>query len=134
MKTKWLAVFTILMMCLLSVYALADGDSEWLRSRFNNYIQLASHVGDYDGWLDISGLGGVTLRDGVSVRLPTVLSIVSVLWQHMLQVSLITAGHMLSTCLHVLEVTTGFRESTTATSHTMPALRKSSAIAIRSVS
>ena len=68
MKTKWLAVFTILMMCLLSVYALADGDSEWLRSRFNNYIQLASHVGDYDGWLDISGLGGVTLRDGVSVR------------------------------------------------------------------
>ena len=68
MKTKWLAIFTILMMCLLSVYALADGDSEWLRSRFNNYIQLASHVGDYDGWLDISGLGGVTLRDGVSVR------------------------------------------------------------------
>lgn len=56
------------LLCLLTTAALADGDSEWLRSRFNEYIQLASHVGDYDGWLDISGMGGVSIGDTASVR------------------------------------------------------------------
>lgn len=68
MKVKWFAALVILMTCLLFVCGCADGEGQWLRSRFNNYIQLASHVGEYDGWLDISGLGGVTLREGISVR------------------------------------------------------------------
>jgi len=58
----------LVLLCLLTSAALADGDSEWLASRFNDYIQLASYVGDYDGWLDITGIGGVTVADAVTVR------------------------------------------------------------------
>lgn len=38
--------------------ALADGGGPWVKSRLNGDVQLASFVGDYDGWVDISGLGG----------------------------------------------------------------------------
>ena len=58
----------VLTLCLLSCAALADGYSEWVKSSLNGYVQLASFVGEYDGWVDIEGLGGVTSSDQISVR------------------------------------------------------------------
>lgn len=58
----------VVLICLLVCSAFADGGGKWVNSRYNGYIQLASHVGDYDGWVDISGLGGVALGEQISVR------------------------------------------------------------------
>ena len=56
-----------LVLCLLSCAALADGASEWLYSRYNGYVQLASYAGEYDGYICVDGLGGVTAADAFSV-------------------------------------------------------------------
>lgn len=48
--------------------ALADGSAPWVRSRLNGDVQLASFAGDYDGWVDISGLGGIAMGERISVR------------------------------------------------------------------
>lgn len=47
----------------LSVSALADGYSEWLHSRVHGYTQLASYVGEYNGYVCVDGMGGVTAAD-----------------------------------------------------------------------
>ena len=58
----------LLMLCLLCTAAFADGYSEWVKSRANGYVQFASYAGEYDGWVDIEGLGGVTQSEQVNVR------------------------------------------------------------------
>ena len=49
--------------------ALADGFSNWMVSQFNGYVQLASYAGDYEGWVDISGYGGIGLGERNSVQI-----------------------------------------------------------------
>lgn len=59
---KKLAILALaLMLCLTT--ALADGGSGWLYSKLNGYVQLASYVGEYDGYVNVDGLGGVTSAD-----------------------------------------------------------------------
>ncbi|MBR5302197.1 MAG: SH3 domain-containing protein [Clostridia bacterium] len=54
-----------LAMSLVVCAAAADGISgEWLHSRYNGYVRLASYVGEYDGYVCVDGLGGVTVGDG----------------------------------------------------------------------
>lgn len=62
---KKTAVFVLcMMMSLYACMAIADGDSgEWLTSRYNGYVRLASYVGEYDGYVSVDGLGGVTADD-----------------------------------------------------------------------
>lgn len=55
------------MLCLMTTAALADGGGEWVKS-LHGYVQFASFVGDYDGWVDIEGMGGVTLREQANLR------------------------------------------------------------------
>ncbi|MBQ8618179.1 MAG: SH3 domain-containing protein [Clostridia bacterium] len=56
-----LAVFAALM--LFACAAGADGSSGWLYSRLNGYVRLASYTGEYDGYVNVDGLGGVTAGD-----------------------------------------------------------------------
>lgn len=56
-----------LAMTLLAGVALADGYEEWLTSRYNGYVRLASYAGEYDGYVNVDGLGGVTAADSYQV-------------------------------------------------------------------
>ncbi|MBQ4266031.1 MAG: SH3 domain-containing protein [Clostridia bacterium] len=56
-----------LALCLSACAAMADGNPEWLYSRLNGWVQLASYVGEYDGYVCVDGLGGVTLADDYRV-------------------------------------------------------------------
>lgn len=51
-------------LCLLLAAAKADGSGDWLYSRMNGWIQMAGYTGDYDGYVGVDGLGGVTASDG----------------------------------------------------------------------
>ncbi len=55
------------MLCLSAAAALADGNSEWMYSRLNGWMRLASYTGNYDGYVSVDGCGGVTLSDEVMV-------------------------------------------------------------------
>ena len=60
------AIFVLcLAMSLFACLASADGVSgEWLTSRYNGYVRLASYAGEYDGYVSVDGLGGETAADG----------------------------------------------------------------------
>ena len=62
-----LALAALLLVCLTAV-SLADGGGEWFSSKFNGYVQMASYVGNYNGWMEIPGYGGVTLTESTDVR------------------------------------------------------------------
>lgn len=47
--------------------ALADGQGEWLYSRLHGWIQLASYVGRYDGYVSVDGYGGISTADSFRV-------------------------------------------------------------------
>lgn len=64
--------------CLLCLgTSMADGSGEWLSSRNNGYVRLASYAGDYDGYVCVDGLGGVTSADAFCV---TVISKSASIW------------------------------------------------------
>lgn len=65
------------MLCLSAAAALADGNSEWMYSRLNGWMRLASYTGNYDGYVSVDGCGGVTLSDEVMV---TVISKSASVW------------------------------------------------------
>jgi len=79
MSMKKTTVFVLcLVMSLSTCLAIADGDSgEWLTSRYHGYVRLASYVNDYDGYVSVDGLGGVTSADAYRV---TVISKSASLW------------------------------------------------------
>lgn len=58
---KTMVLFAALM--LFACAASADGSSDWLYSKLNGYVRLASYVGEYDGYVNVDGLGGVTSAD-----------------------------------------------------------------------
>ena len=68
MKMKKMIGLVLACAMMLAASACADGFSNWTHSQFNGYVQLASYAGDYDGWVDISGFGGVTIADDITVR------------------------------------------------------------------
>ena len=68
MKAKW-GIWLLLACMFFTASSLADGYSHWTVSQFNGYVQFASYTGDYDGWVDISGYGGVTLGERTSVQI-----------------------------------------------------------------
>lgn len=69
MKTRIITVLLAMILMLLASVSLADGYSEWHYSRVHGYTQLASYVGEYDGYVCVDGMGGVTAADefGVTV-------------------------------------------------------------------
>lgn len=68
MKKGLCLLIVSLMLVGLGALAFADG-GEWVSSEMNGYISFASYVGDYDGWVDITGYGGVTLTESTDVRI-----------------------------------------------------------------
>ena len=61
---KRIAIIALLLSLNVCVAA-ADGVSgDWLTSRYNGYVRLASYVGEYDGYVCVDGLGGETAADG----------------------------------------------------------------------
>ncbi len=57
-------VLIALLLSLSVCAAAADGVSgEWMTSRYNGYVRLASYVGEYDGYVCVDGLGGTTVGD-----------------------------------------------------------------------
>lgn len=76
MKRRIVCVLCVLL-CLCA-FAEADGyNREWLYSRYNGYVRLASYVGEYDGYVGVDGLGGVTSADAYRV---TVISKSASVW------------------------------------------------------
>ena len=75
MKRMFLMALTL---CLLCVGALADGSGDWLYSSMNGWVQLASYTGEYDGYVCVDGLGGVTGADAYTV---TVISKSASVWE-----------------------------------------------------
>ncbi|MBR3795144.1 MAG: SH3 domain-containing protein [Clostridia bacterium] len=73
---SWIIV-ALMAMILLHRYALADGGSDWHYSRVHGYTRLASYVGEYDGYVCVDGMGGVTAADEYSV---TVISKSASIW------------------------------------------------------
>lgn len=68
MKKSSLALALAVLM-LLGCVALADGvNRTWVQTSSGESLALASFVGDYDGWTDTDGLGGVTPGETASVR------------------------------------------------------------------
>lgn len=66
---KTVAVWMLAALMLLGAVAAADGPSvSWVSSRSGQNMALAAYVGDYNGWVDIAGLGGVTMSEAASVR------------------------------------------------------------------
>ena len=57
----------LLLVCLVSL-SQADGGT-WVYSRNNGYISLAGYVGRYNGWVDITGYGGVAVPESTAVRI-----------------------------------------------------------------
>ena len=68
MKKGLCLLLAALLLAGVGALALADG-GEWVSSKMNGYIPLASYVGDYDGWVDIAGYGGVALPESTDVRI-----------------------------------------------------------------
>lgn len=64
--TKRIAMIA-LAFALLAGAALADGYGEWHYSKLHGYTQLASYVGEYDGYVSVDGYGGVTAGDSYAV-------------------------------------------------------------------
>ena len=69
--------FLMLALCVLCPAAMADGSGDWLYSSMNGWIQLASYTGEYDGYVCVDGLGGVTGADAYTV---TVISKSASIW------------------------------------------------------
>lgn len=65
------------MLCLSEAAALADGNGEWLYSRLNGWMRLASYTGEYDGYVSVDGYGGVSPTDKPQV---TVISKSATIW------------------------------------------------------
>lgn len=65
------------MLCLAAAAALADGNGEWLYSRLNGWMRLASYTGEYDGYVSVDGYGDVLLADKPQV---TVISNSASVW------------------------------------------------------
>lgn len=75
-KTAVLVLWMMMSLCACIVFA--DGVSgEWLTSRYNGYVRLAGYVGEYDGYVSVDGLGGVTAADAYRV---TVISKSASVW------------------------------------------------------
>ena len=64
-KTAAMILFAALLLAACAV--MADGNAEWLYSRYHGYVRLASYVGEYDGYVSVDGLGGVTAADSYQV-------------------------------------------------------------------
>lgn len=64
---KMLAILLAAALMLCACTALADGSADWLYSRRNGYVRLASYAGEYDGYIQVDGLGGVTAADSYQV-------------------------------------------------------------------
>ena len=59
------ALLTALLLC-----GGALADQEWVGSRLHGEIRLAAYAGDYgNGWIDVTGFGGVTLVEQSAVRI-----------------------------------------------------------------
>lgn len=80
------------LVCLWTGTALADGGGEWLYSRLNGWMKLASYTGDYDGYVSVDGYGGVSPADDVQV---TVISKSASVWSEPR-----TGSKKLSTAVH----------------------------------
>lgn len=52
-----------LMLCVIGCTALADGDGDWVYSKRHGWLQFASYDGDYDGYVNVDGMGGITAAD-----------------------------------------------------------------------
>lgn len=61
--------FTLAIALFICAPALAAGGKTWVNSSANGAIPLASYVGDYDGWVDIAGFGGITAADSIKVAI-----------------------------------------------------------------
>lgn len=77
MKKTTIALLCLLL-CVLGAAAAADGSADWLYSHMYGYTQLASYVGEYDGYVLVDGLGGVTAADAYGV---TVISKSASVWE-----------------------------------------------------
>lgn len=60
---RFLPLIFCLSLMLAACAALADGNGEWVHSRLYGWVQLASYVGEYDGYVSVDGYGGVTVAD-----------------------------------------------------------------------
>ena len=78
MKKRMRIAAALCVLCAVCVPALADGYSQWLYSRVHGYTQLASYVGEYDGYVCVDGMGGVTAADEYCV---TVISKSASIWE-----------------------------------------------------
>lgn len=69
-KRSRLVSIMILTAALIAICAVAsaDGMGQWVKSR-HGYVTFSAFAGDYDGWLDITGFGGVTAAEQSSVRI-----------------------------------------------------------------
>lgn len=67
MKFARLAALWLILM-VISSCAMADGGGSWLSSKARSSVQLASLTGKYNGYVDISGKGGITVTEQTSVR------------------------------------------------------------------
>lgn len=74
---KRILALVFCMLCLSAAAALADGSSEWLYSRLNGWMRLASYTGEYDGYVSVDGYGGVSPADDSWV---TVISKSATVW------------------------------------------------------
>ena len=66
MKKRMMALLA-LALCLAACVAFADGSSDWLYSRLHGYVRMAAYAGEYDGYVCVDGLGGVTAADAYTV-------------------------------------------------------------------
>ncbi len=62
MMKRW-TMGMLMLFLLLPGLAQADGGGEWVYSKQAGWVQLASYVGDYDGYVSVDGCGGVTSAD-----------------------------------------------------------------------
>lgn len=78
MKRRFFSLLLATLLCAASA-AVADGMGEWVRSEVHGYIQLASYAGEYDGYVNVDGYGGVTAGDAYCV---TVISKSASVWSN----------------------------------------------------
>lgn len=77
MKKKTAFVLALLVCLFACACAQADGMGKWVYSELYGYTQLASYVGEYDGYVSVDGFGGVTAGDSYQV---TVISKNASIW------------------------------------------------------
>lgn len=65
-KMKRIAMIA-LVFALAAGASLADGYAQRHYSKLHGYTQLASYVGEYDGYVNVDGMGGVTAGDSYAV-------------------------------------------------------------------